>query len=65
MLATKYGDMGYRVHACGCGREAKIVLIGYANKRESNDLCADCALQVIRKLSEDLCELQTFGGRHG
>ena len=29
------------------------------------DLCSDCALQLARKLLEDLCELLTKGGRHG
>ncbi len=27
-------------------------------------LCQDCAMQLVRKLSEDLCEF-TEGGRHG
>ena len=28
-------------------------------------LCADCALQLVRKMTEDLCELLTAGGRQG
>jgi len=28
-------------------------------------LCLDCALQLSRKLLEDVCEIATSGGRHG
>ena len=28
-------------------------------------LCSDCAMQLVRKIMEDLCELLTKGGRHG
>jgi hypothetical protein len=37
----------------------------YADKDGDLFLCMDCALQLVRKITEDLCELLTAGGRHG
>jgi hypothetical protein len=46
-------------------REAALrtLMIGYAKGELS--LCSDCALQLSRKILEDLCELLAWGGRHG
>lgn len=51
----------------GCGKVlAAIEMHGYSEgKGGSSALCASCALQLARKLLEDLCELLTVGGRHG
>ena len=51
--------------ACqGCGQPATIFMTG--DSRETGGLvwCSDCALQISRKLLEDLCALLTKGGRH-
>ena len=48
---------------CLCGNEATIIMSGYAES--GLDLCSGCALQLARKITEDLCELLTVGGRHG
>lgn len=50
---------------CGVGEPAKITMTGYAEEGAVIHLCKDCALQLSRKLLEDLCELDTKGGRHG
>ena len=44
-----------------CHERAVIQMFGYGNL----DLCADCALQLVRILSEDLCAAIAKGGRHG
>ena len=44
-----------------CHEDAVIQMFGYG----SLDLCTDCALQLVRILSEDLCAAITKGGRHG
>lgn len=46
-----------------CEAPATIVMNGYG--APSVHCCADCALQLVRKLIENLCELITKGGRHG
>jgi hypothetical protein len=49
-----------------CGGDAVIQMAGYGDGvNDDCNWCADCALQLVRKLSEDLCELLTRGGRHG
>jgi hypothetical protein len=49
-----------------CQEPAALFIIGYSGPHTSDvNWCKDCALQVIRYLSEDLCELLTRGGRHG
>jgi hypothetical protein len=45
-------------------RDAVIEMHGYAEETRSAYLCRDCALQLARKLLEDLCEVVT-GDRHG
>ena len=62
MLATVITDNGLKVPNCNCGSPAEIVMQGYAANADNN-LCVSCALQLARKLTEDLCEL-TAGGRH-
>jgi hypothetical protein len=47
-----------------CGHAAKITMHGYG-EGGTCDLCADCAMQLARKIMEDLCELLAKGGRHG
>ena len=52
-----------------CQETAVIEMIGYGDgPRGMCHWCADCALQLVRKVMkvmEDLCELMTKGGRHG
>lgn len=48
---------------CNCGNETRIVMHGYGDGDVR--VCDGCALQLVRKLSEDLCQLLTAGGRHG
>jgi hypothetical protein len=48
-----------------CQAPAILEMHGYGKGRGTCRWCKDCALQVIRKTSEDLCELLTAGGRHG
>ena len=37
---------------------------GYATNHADILLCAGCAMQLARKLLEDICEVATKGGRH-
>jgi hypothetical protein len=49
-----------------CDEPAVIELRGYSGPDKPHvHWCKDCALQVVRKISEDLCELLTKGGRQG
>jgi hypothetical protein len=74
MLTTKYiavrghgerPDPPINCDYCG-GAEAVISMFGYGDDFSGNcHWCANCAMQLVRKLMEDLCELQTQGGRHG
>jgi hypothetical protein len=49
-----------------CQEPAVIEMHGYGDGPTGTCAwCADCALQVVRKTSEDLCELLSKGGRHG
>jgi|1186.fasta_scaffold65551_2 hypothetical protein len=65
MLSTKVAEaIGIDVPECdNCHGTSTIAITGYS--RDGFDLCSDCALQLARKLMEDLCELLTRGGRHG
>ena len=45
--------------------DAEIQMDGYCERPGNIRLCADCALQLVRKVTEDLCALLTKGGRHG
>lgn len=47
-----------------CGGAALIEMHGYGKAGGSSRLCTDCAMQLARKLVEDLCALLTKGGRH-
>ncbi len=47
----------------GCEKEAEILVHGYAENTSDLRLCRMCALQLSRKLLDDLCELA--GDRHG
>jgi hypothetical protein len=47
----------------GCEKQAEIFMTGYAENSSNLVLCRACALQLSRKLLEDLCELA--GDRHG
>ena len=50
--------------ACGaCGEPADLEMHGYAEDGRNVFLCAFHALQLARKLTEDLCALA--GDRHG
>jgi hypothetical protein len=49
-----------------CGNDAVITMHGYGDSENGEcNWCADCAMQLVRKIMEDLCELLTKGGRHG
>ena len=66
MLASNVaGYLGCRVAKCDdCKRrDSAIAIIGYS--KNGFNLCTDCALQLVRIITEDLCELLTAGGRHG
>ena len=65
MLATKYKEIFGSIPPCRCKRPAALEMHGYAYDNESLYLCSDCALQLVRKITEDLCDLLTRGGRHG
>jgi hypothetical protein len=59
-------DVSTNCDYCGGDTPAVIRLVGYGDSENGEcNWCADCALQVVRKLSEDLCEVLTAGGRHG
>ena len=47
----------------GCDKEAEILMHGYADNRADIRLCRMCALQLSRKLLDDLCE--PAGDRNG
>jgi hypothetical protein len=49
----------------GCASPAAVEMHGYVADGVRLNLCAECALQLARKILEDLCELHTHGGRHG
>jgi hypothetical protein len=62
MLASSFKSFAV-VPSCNCGKETRIMMWGYG---EGTILvCNDCALQLVRKVTEDLCELLTASGRHG
>jgi hypothetical protein len=49
-----------KCNGSGCDRKSEILMMGYAGDEgdgENIELCRYCALQLVRKLSEDLCEL--------
>lgn len=48
----------------GCNKSVEIVFWGFTREDVTIVLCPDHALQLSRKLLEDLCELSP-GGRHG
>ena len=49
-----------------CQNPATIKMMGYGDGENGEcNWCTECALQLVRKLTEDLCELLTRGGRHG
>lgn len=70
MLIRDLAKTGLNVEAncdyCGGDTPAVIEMHGYGDgPHGSCHWCADCALQLARKITEDLCELLTKGGRHG
>jgi hypothetical protein len=67
MLATRMVEIfGGTLPTCSscANADAVIEMHGYAEETASVFLCRDCALQLTRKLLEDLCEVVT-GDRHG
>jgi hypothetical protein len=65
-MITKLNQPGlpHNVTCTACRKQkGPVWIIGYADA--DLFLCADCALQLVRKITEDLCELLTRGGRHG
>ncbi len=64
-LVEAFGPQAKRT-CDACGKSlAAIQMHGYSEGYSDICLCAGCALQLTRKLTEDLCELLTLGGRHG
>jgi len=63
MLASRMPRNAVIPPCRNCGKETRIVMSGYSN--ENVEVCDECALQLARKLTEDLCELLTEAGRHG
>jgi len=56
----------HNIVCTGCRKcPGPIWMVGYADDGAGLFLCADCAMQLVRKIMEDLCELRTMGGRHG
>jgi hypothetical protein len=45
-----------------CKGEARIMMSGYAENGAHTYLCQYHALQLVRKIMEDICDL--YGGRH-
>lgn len=60
---TGLTNPGFKCQECK-DTDAVIEMHGYC-EGPSIYLCSDCALQLVRKLTEDLCALLTKGGRHG
>jgi hypothetical protein len=54
-------------HVCnGCkDGYGNILMHGYAEKKAHILLCVDCAKQLCRKLMEDICDIDSKGGRCG
>jgi hypothetical protein len=49
-----------------CQEPAVIEMHGYGDGPSGTcRWCVDCGLQLVRKVTEDLCELLTASGRHG
>ena len=65
MLASMFKEIFGSVPRCKCKQPSAIEMHGYAHNGEGIFLCSDCALQLVRKITEDLCELLTRNGRHG
>jgi hypothetical protein len=56
--------VAYDGPCCGCGSAPpELVYLGYADDDAACFLCRACALQLARKILEDLCDL--FGNRYG
>ena len=69
MLMTKMVDIVGQaaLRECDACRKvnAALEMHGYSERSSNICLCAECALQLSRKLLEDLCELLTKSGRRG
>lgn len=55
-----------KARCCTCSsvnKQGLIFLTGYAENRSDIVLCKFCAIQLARKLLEDVCDLE--GDRHG
>lgn len=46
-----------------CSKKAEIIMTGYSTNDGLVQVCRSCALQLARKLLEDVCDLD--GDRHG
>ena len=50
---------------CRCSEEtATLFILGYTEV-DPLEICSGCAKQLARYILEDLCALETTGGRHG
>jgi len=67
MLLNEENDIHAPSKVCNSCREVepKVWMRSYAENGANILLCRDCSLQLSRKLLEDICELDTKGGRHG
>jgi hypothetical protein len=63
--AIRPSDVYPNCDYCG-GEDAEITMLGYGDDGPGNcHWCVECALQLVRKIMEDVCELRTKAGRHG
>jgi hypothetical protein len=65
MLVSRYKEIFGHAPRCECKQPSAIAMHSYERNGEGIFLCSDCALQLVRKITEDLCALLTRGGRHG
>ena len=69
LIKTFFEISGQRDPGTGCDfchDTAVIKMIGYGADRTGEcNWCTDCAMQLVRMIMEDLCQLLTKGGRHG
>ena len=63
LVAAGVGAGRFACDACK-ERHPAIMMMGYAENYAGIQLCEVCALQLARKLLEDLCALTPLG-RHG
>lgn len=63
-LVKAFGPQALATCDC-CEAPALIEFHRYAGSGARCNWCSGCAMQLARKILEDLCELLTKDGRHG